>query len=174
MSYVALLSESQTTPALQTLFEQLRANFGFLPTYFQALARIPGLVEAHQALAEVILADHALPAGVKEQAGMVTSGINSSSYCIAMHLELLRKFGIEKPLGQKLATDYGSAPVGEKQQALFRFADKLTRTPADISRADVEALRQAGWDEAALLEAVVTVAWFNFINRVALGLGLVG
>jgi len=29
-----------------------------------------------------------------------------------------------------------------------------------------------GWDEAALVEAVATVAWANFVNRVAFGLGL--
>jgi alkylhydroperoxidase family enzyme len=34
-------------------------------------------------------------------------------------------------------------------------------------------VRQAGWDEAALRETVLTVAYFNFINRVSFGLGLV-
>jgi alkylhydroperoxidase family enzyme len=32
---------------------------------------------------------------------------------------------------------------------------------------------QAGWDEAALIEAALTVAWANFVNRVAFVLGLV-
>jgi alkylhydroperoxidase family enzyme len=63
--------------------------------------------------------------------------------------------------------------VEEKARALFRFADKLTRKPLDIEETDVAELRRAGWDDAAIREAVLTVAYFNFINRVSFGLGLV-
>ncbi len=87
-------------------------------------------------------------------------------------LELLRRLGIEKSLGRKLATDYASAPVGNKEMALFRFADKLTRKASEIEKADADAVFQVGWDETALIETVLTVAWSNFVNRVAFGLGL--
>jgi len=116
--------------------------------------------------------DGALPRKIKEQIGVVVSGINASSYCVALHMELLRKFGIEKPVGRKLATEYENAPVDEKVKALFRFADKLTRKPYDISRADAEMVLQAGWSEAALFETALTAAMFNLYNRVSLGLGL--
>ncbi len=88
-------------------------------------------------------------------------------------MELLRSLGVEKPLGRKLATDYASAPVGEKVQALFRFAYKLSRRPGDIEKADVDVVRAAGWDEAAVFEAVLAVSLYNFYNRVSIGLGLV-
>jgi len=55
---------------------------------------------------------------------------------------------------------------------LFRFADKLTRNPSAVEKADADAVFQAGWDEAALIETVLTVALSNFANRVAFGLGL--
>ena len=32
---------------------------------------------------------------------------------------------------------------------------------------------EAGWDDAAIRETVLTVAYFGYINRVSLGLGLV-
>jgi alkylhydroperoxidase family enzyme len=34
-------------------------------------------------------------------------------------------------------------------------------------------LKAAGWDDAAVRETVLTVAYFNYVNRVSLGLGLV-
>src|SRR5712692_3453250 len=91
---------------------------------------------------------------------------------IERDLELLRRLGIEKSLGRKLAIDYPSAPVGNKEMALFRFAEKLTRNPSAVEKADADAVFQAGWDEAALIETVLTVALSNFVNRVAFGLGL--
>lgn len=173
MSYIGLVSEEQASPALQEIYKKIREQFGFLPNYFQALGRDPALLQAHNALFEVVAADRALTRAQKEQLGLVVSGLNSSSYCIAIHMEVLRGLGVEKRLGKKLATDYENAPVEEKDKALFRFADKLTRKPFDISGGDVEALRQAGWSEQEVLEAVVAVAWFNFVNRFSTGLGLV-
>jgi uncharacterized peroxidase-related enzyme len=172
MSFVPLVTEEQANPPLKQIYAQLRQRFGFLPNYFQALGGTPQLIEAHLALGGKILEDGALSKVIKEQIGVVVSGINSSSYCIAIHLELLRQMGMDKPLGRKLATEYSQAPVEEKVQALFRFADKLTRRQADIDKPDVEAVQKAGWSDAAIVETVLTVAYFNFINRVSLGLGL--
>jgi len=172
MSFVSKISEEQAGPELKPLYEQIREHYGFLPNYFQALRPAPQAIERHRDFANVVLRAGALPATLKEQIMVVVSGINSSSYCVAAHMELLRRLGVEKQLGRKLATDYGTAPVGNREMALFRFADKLTRNPSDIERADAEAVFQAGWDEAALVEIVLTVAWANFVNRVAFGLGL--
>ena len=173
MSFIALVSEEQADPKAKQLYETIKEVFGFLPNYFRALGSRAEVMDAHLALAEAIAKEGALSRALKEQIGLVVSGLNTSSYCIAVHMELLRKLGVEKALGRKLATHYEGAAVSEKERALYRFADKLTRQPGEIQRTDVDTLRQAGWDDAALLETVLTVAWFNFINRVSTGLGLV-
>ena len=172
MSFIGKVSEAEAGPELKLLYQQISENYGFLPNYFQALGRAPELIERDRALAGVVLREGVLPAVLKEQIMVVVSGINSSSYCVAAHLELLRKFGIEKAMGRKLATDYENASAGAREKVLFRFADRLTRHPSDIEQADADVVLQAGWDETALVEAVVTVAWANFVNRVAFGLGL--
>ncbi len=174
MSFVGLVLEEQASPELKRLYRRVQEKFGFLPNYFKALGSRPGAIKAHLDLQEAILEQGILPRVLKEQIGLVVSGINSASYCVAAHMELLRRLGVEEPLGRKLATDYASAPLGEKEQALFRFADKLTREPSDVEGSDIDALRQAGWDENVLLEVVLTISWFSFINRVSLGLGLFG
>jgi uncharacterized peroxidase-related enzyme len=114
-----------------------------------------------------------LPQAVKEQIGLVVAGINTSSYCIAIHMEILRNLGIEKQMGRRLATDWENAPVEVKVMELFRFATKLTKHPGEMTRADVETLRKAGWDDEAIYETVLTVALMGLFNRVSLGLGLV-
>jgi uncharacterized peroxidase-related enzyme len=172
MSFVTLLDEKQVDASLRQTFQEVRQRFGLLPNYFQAIGRIPSVVEGHQLLGSDLMQDGALPKLVKEQIGLVVSGINSSSYCVALHMEILRNLGIEKPLGRKLATDPQNAPVPENVKALFRYAEILTRKPADITQADADAILAAGWSEAALFELSVTVALFNLYNRVSLGLGL--
>src|SRR6516162_11335068 len=164
--------EQQAELELKTYYEQVRRTFGFMPNYFLTQGRIPELVDAQLRIREVIMKDGALSAAIKGQIALVVSGINTSSYCVAIHLELLRPLGIEKPLGRILATDYGRAPVGDAVQALFRFADKLTRKESDICQADIDAVFAAGWDQAALFETVLVVSLMNFANRFAMGCGL--
>ena len=41
-----------------------------------------------------------------------------------------------------------------------------------MEEADVEALRAVGWDDRAVHDATQIVAYFNYINRVADGLGV--
>lgn len=112
MPYVDPVLEQQAGLELKTHYEEVRRTFGFIPNYFLTQGRIPELVDAQLRIREVIMRDGALSAAIKGQIALVVSGINTSSYCVAIHLELLRPLGIEKPLGRILATDYGPAPMG--------------------------------------------------------------
>lgn len=58
------------------------------------------------------------------------------------------------------------------ERALLDYARKLTLAPGSVRAADVEALRAAGWDDAAILSAAQVVAYFNWVNRLADGLGV--
>jgi uncharacterized peroxidase-related enzyme len=173
MPFVDEIEQAEATPPLREIYSQIEEGFGSLPHYFKALGPKPDVIQAQLGMTEAIMRDGALSAALKEQLAVVVSGINSSSYCIAIHLELLQKFGIDKPAARKFATDYLNAPVDEKTKVLFRFADKLTRKPLDIDQPDIDEVLRAGWSQAALREAVLTVAFFNYINRVSFGLGLV-
>ncbi|MBI2944921.1 MAG: peroxidase [Candidatus Wallbacteria bacterium] len=55
---------------------------------------------------------------------------------------------------------------------MLHFAVKLTRTPAEMRRADVELLRQIGHDDRSIHDIAAVTAYFNFVNRLALGLGV--
>ena len=55
---------------------------------------------------------------------------------------------------------------------MLDYVAKLTLTPAQVQRADVESLRARGFDDAAILQINLIASWFNYINRVADGLGI--
>ncbi|KAA3607180.1 MAG: peroxidase [Planctomycetota bacterium] len=64
------------------------------------------------------------------------------------------------------------APLSEAEKAFCAYADKLTRQPESMSSADVEALRAAGWSDRQIHDGCQVIAYFNYINRIADGLGV--
>jgi uncharacterized peroxidase-related enzyme len=57
-------------------------------------------------------------------------------------------------------------------RALCDYAVKLTSAPATVVAADVDALRGHGWDDASIHDAIQVIAYFNYVNRVAEGVGI--
>ena len=75
-------------------------------------------------------------------------------------------------LYEQILADWKAAPISEAQQAMLLYAVKLTADPKAMVRADVEDLRAHGYDDTDILHINEVTAYFNFINRIADGLGV--
>lgn len=60
--------------------------------------------------------------------------------------------------------DYRTAPISEREKALFALVEKVNREPCRIEREDLAEARDAGWSEDALYDAITVCALFNFFN----------
>jgi len=72
----------------------------------------------------------------------------------------------------RFAVDWRTAGLDEATAALLDFAQKLTDECAAVGRDDVEILRSHGFDDRGISSCVQVVAYFNYINRIAEGLGV--
>lgn len=68
--------------------------------------------------------------------------------------------------------DYRAAGLTAREVALLDYAVKLTKDPRGVSRRDLDALRELGYTDEQLVDAVQCIGYFNFINRVLDGLGV--
>jgi uncharacterized peroxidase-related enzyme len=176
MSWVSLTTDEQAGPETKQIYKFLGENWGFVPNYLQALGAHPQLLQDQVNLFTHVMIQNegrALPRIVREQIALVVSGINLSNYCLAAHLEILGRLGIDKKVSRKLALDYTTAPVEPNVMALFRFADKLSRHPADVEKSDVDEVRKHGWNDEAILETTLVVSLYACANRFSAGMGLV-
>jgi len=55
---------------------------------------------------------------------------------------------------------------------MLDYALKLTRTPAEVTGADVDRLRGHGFDDRAIHDICAITAYYAFVNRIADGLGV--
>lgn len=68
--------------------------------------------------------------------------------------------------------DYTQARLEPATRALLDYAAMLTRRPASVGPQDVDRLRALGLSDRAIHDAAQVTAYFNYINRVADGLGV--
>ena len=68
--------------------------------------------------------------------------------------------------------DWRTAQLPAPERALCDYAEKLTSRPKEVGLADVDELRRHGWTDEQVHDAVQVISYFNYINRVADGLGV--
>ena len=88
------------------------------------------------------------------------------------HGEDLRIATGNRLLAETVKRNYQEAPLSPRERALCEFADKLTRHPSRITAKECQRLRTVGLNDRDILDAVEVIAYFNYINRVADGLGV--
>ena len=71
-----------------------------------------------------------------------------------------------------IETDWRSAGLSEQREAMLTYAVKLTVSPGDMERPDVDALREAGFNDRDVLDIAEITAYYAYANRIADGLGI--
>lgn len=79
---------------------------------------------------------------------------------------------LDEALSEALRRDWRSAPIEEDERVMLGYVEKLTKDATTVSRDDIDGLRAAGFDDTAILQINLIASWFNYINRVADGLGV--
>ena len=73
---------------------------------------------------------------------------------------------------EQLKHDWRQAGLNKADAALCAWAEKLTLSLGEADAKDVVGLRSAGFSEEAISDAAQVIGYFNYINRIAEGLGV--
>ncbi len=70
----------------------------------------------------------------------------------------------DRELVEAVLEDYRTAPISEKDKALWAFIEKVNRESNRTTQADIDRMKDAGWSEEAIYDAITVCALFNFYN----------
>jgi len=155
-------------------FAEIRQAFGFIPNFFRVQTARRDLIEAELGLVgSVLVKEGALTRRQKEYIFLVCSAANLSTYCVTAHCEIVRMLGLKGPEPEDVAIDHASTDIPEADKTLLDFARTLSLRPTAVGAKDIDGLRQAGFTDAQILEAVLVVGVAKFANFTAFGLGTV-
>jgi len=78
----------------------------------------------------------------------------------------------DKSKAQAIADDFRAAELSARERAIVDYAVKLTTAPQSMVESDVASLRDAGLGDGEILDVCQVVAYYNYANRLADGLGV--
>ena len=160
---------------LRRHYDRQRESLGEVTEMTLAGSLYPRLVAARLELyAATERCPSALTSRQRNLIGFVTSALNGTVHCMSQVTVKLRADGFSDDEIALLATDpaAGVEALPAPEAALVRYTIDLTTRPGEISEADVAALRDAGFDDLAIVDANAHCAHLNYVNRVVTGLGI--
>ncbi len=174
MAWIRVIDEPEAQGRLKECYEEIRRTRGKVANIMKVHSLQPEAMVAHLNLYKTIMFG---PSGLSRQRrellATVVSALNQCAYCVRHHSEALRAYVKDEFLIKQVQSDYTQAQLDSQDQAMLDYAQKLTREPSSVSDRDITALKQAGFGDDEILSINLIVSYFNFVNRIALGLGVV-
>ena len=162
MSRVPLIDASATTADRQALLQRIHGAFGATPNMFRAVANSPAALQSMWG-AFGALGAGVIPARLSEQIAVAVADRNACEYCLAAHTALGRKAGAS---AEEMSAAQGGNAADPKTAAALRFALQLVEARGQVSDADVQAVRAAGFSDQEIVEILAHVALNLFTNYV--------
>ncbi len=173
MPWIRMIAEEEAEGKLKALYQELIQKRGKLSNIMQVQSLNPEAMKAHMDLyLSVMFCRSGLSRAEREMMAVIVSAANRCDYCVTHHAMALAHYWKDEERLRRLIEDFRQVDLTPRERALAEYAETLTRQPEAVQKAHVEALRQVGLSDEDILTANLVVAYFNFVNRIALGLGV--
>lgn len=160
-------ADIQAAPqASQPMLEAVKKQLGLVPNMFRMISTSPAALEGYLGLSGA-LGKGKLPASTRERIALAVAEFNGCSYCLSAHTYLGKN--LAKLDDAEITANRNGASNDPKADAAVQFAVKVVSARGHIQSKDVDAVKEAGYDDGQILEIVLHVAlntWTNYINEI--------
>lgn len=173
MSWIEIVEEGDADGVLAEVYERIRSSRGKLSNIMRVQSLAPEAMQAHLDLyLSLLFQKGGLSRAEREVLAVVVSQENGCRYCVLHHAAALEAWWKDRERVEQLQREPDTADLSPRESALVRYALAVTRTPGKVTEEDVSSLRSAGLSDEEILQANMIAAYFNFVNRIAEGLGV--
>ncbi|QBR02753.1 peroxidase-related enzyme [Paraburkholderia pallida] len=140
--------------------------------YYLFLVHQPEILRQRSAAFNAIMyAPGGLPRAERELSTTVVSRINGCVYCASVHAQRFEQLAKRNDVIRQVFDEPRDAGTTERERAIVAFSIALTEQPGTIDATQLRALRDAGLDDAEILDLIHSVSIFAWANRLMLNLG---
>jgi uncharacterized peroxidase-related enzyme len=173
MAWIQVIDEQEATGDLKEIYDEILDARGKMSNIMRIQSLHPKAMRAHMDLyLSVVYGRSKLRRPDRELLATVVSALNDCAYCTQHHAEALRFYWKDGERIERVLDDYATSDLSPAQKTMLDYAVKLTRAPSSVGPEDVQALRSVDFTDREILDINLIVGYFNFVNRIATGLGV--
>jgi len=173
MSWIEQVEPGDADGKLAEMYEALVKQRGKVSNILKVHSLNPDALGDHLDLYMTLMfGDSGLSRAEREAIAVVVSANNDCAYCVSHHAEALRRYIDDEETLNMLMTADGLETLEPRLSNIVRHAEKLTTAPVAMTDSDLDELRTVGLSDKDILDLTLIVAYFNFVNRIAMGLGV--
>ena len=172
MAFIELPDVEGVEESIKKQFKAAKAATGEVGETLRILAIRPDILSMTNKMVKTLLISQTeLDPQTKEWLAIVISVENGCSMCVGEHKRIAQMLGITEEEIEGVLKGVESSDIPEKQKILLKFCVKSSKESYKVMRKDLDVLREAGYSDSQILEAVAIVGYFNYINTISNAMG---
>jgi uncharacterized peroxidase-related enzyme len=173
MAWIRVIREEEAAERLTEVYEQVKGHRGKVANILAVHSLHPEALKAHVDLYMTIMfGSSGLARAEREMIAVVVSAANQCPYCIEHHAAALDHYWRDDEKLLRFIEDYRLIELPERLMCLLDYAHDLTVRPNKVDESAIERIRAHGYSDEDILTINLIVSYFNFVNRIAMGLGV--
>jgi uncharacterized peroxidase-related enzyme len=174
MAFIEVIEYENSENELREAYDKIISKRGKLAEVHKIQSLNPATILTHVELyMSIMFGQSPLNRAQREMIAVVVSSANGCQYCQQHHGTALNNYWKNEHKVMQLRRDFEKIALSPQDMLLCKFANRLTLDP-QFSRDEkiINELRKAGLSDREILDATLVIAYFNFVNRIVMGLGV--
>ncbi len=160
MSRITVPTLNDAPAASKPILDAVHNQLGVVPNLFRLIANSPTALSAFSGFQTAL--SKALDLKTRERIALAVAQVNGCDYCLSAHNYL--GLNLAKISPEEIALNRQGASADPKAHAAVSFAAKVAQQRGHVSDGDIDAVREAGYSDAQIVEIVALVAENSFTN----------
>jgi uncharacterized peroxidase-related enzyme len=171
--WIEIAPHEEATGDLRRAYDKILETRGGIPQIRAVMAGEPLALEGFAYFyPENNYACRSIDRRLAEMIAIVTAVANGSKFGGPAHANQLAKVTGDPAFAQAILHDYTRAGLDQKERSLLDYTWKLSKSPGEMTQADIDGLRAHGWTDPQIVATVHVTGFFSYMNRVAEAFGL--
>ncbi|HFB53736.1 MAG TPA: carboxymuconolactone decarboxylase family protein [Sulfurimonas autotrophica] len=169
MAHIKLPEFEEMSPEIQEKARPIMEKTGQLGEIFKLIAMDEKIYNATDMMVQKYLLDETmLSYDIKEAIALLISKENGCKMCVDVHKGIAKMLGLSEERIEEILQGVDAISTDAKEKALLNFAIKASKKDNyKILKEEIDALKEMGWSDVQILEAVAITGYFNYINTLS-------
>lgn len=155
MALIKTVSQEEAEGPIKQAYDQMSKLAGFIPKPMQMFSASAGIFDIYNQVIQYFQQHPTIGMQLRTSIRFMSAAICQYPYCIDMNKKILTTMaGMTEEQAKQLLEDPEKVEMPEKDKAVLLLVKKALETPEDVQQTDIDSVREYGWSDSDIFDAV--------------------